>query len=148
MSGESTKSSRPNLSVPSANDGGRLERPFEASLLAGAAAIAARYRVVLEREEAGGFLARAVEMPTVFTSAPTPNECESKIREMLMVAVATMMEAGERPPLPVSERRVQVNVRMSAEEKMMLEEAAQRAGFRGVSEFVRFAALTLARGGG
>lgn len=126
-----------------------LERPFDPALLNEAAAIAGRYRVVLEREEdGGGYAARGVEFPTVFASAPTPNECEAKIREMLTVGVAAMMEAGERPPSPMSKRRVQVNIRLSADEKVMLEDAAQEAGFRGVSEFVRFAALAWARGGG
>lgn len=119
-----------------------------------AAAIAAKYRIVLEREEGnpgsteeggGGYLARAVEFPTVFASAATPNECEAKIRDMLTVAVATMIESGDAPPLPASKRRVQVNIRLSGDEKMVLEESAQQAGFRGVSEFVRFAALSFAR---
>lgn len=79
-------------------------------------------------------------------SAATAGECEAKIREMLTIAVATMLEMGERPPLPVSKRRVQLNIRLSGDEKAMLEDSAQRAGFRGVSEFVRFAALAWARG--
>jgi predicted RNase H-like HicB family nuclease len=115
--------------------------------------MAERYRIVLEREEGesggagalGGYLARAVEFPTVFASAGTPNECEAKIREMLIIAVATMLEMGDSPPLPASKRRVQVNIRLSGDEKMVLEESAQQAGFRGVSEYVRFAALSFAR---
>jgi predicted RNase H-like HicB family nuclease len=114
-------------------------------LLKEAAAMAQRYRIVLERDE-GAYLARAVEVPTVFASAGTPNECEAKIREMLTIAVATMMEMGDSPPLPASKRRVQVNIRLSGDEKMILEESAQQAGFRGVSEFVRFAALSFVRG--
>lgn len=118
-------------------------------MLRGARAIADRYRVVLERAEDGsGYLARGVEMPSVFASAATAGECEAKIREMLTIAVATMLEAGEKPPLPVSKRRVQVNIRLSGEEKALLEETAVRVGFRGVSEFVRFAALAWAREGG
>ena len=107
--------------------------------------MAERYRIVLEREEEG-YLARAVEFPTVFALAGTPNECEAKIREMLTIAVATMLEMGDSPPLPASKRRVQVNIRLSGDEKLVLEESAQQAGFRGVSEFVRFAALSYARG--
>lgn len=82
----------------------------------------------------------------MFAAAPTPNECEAKIREMLTIAVATMLEMGETPPLPASKRRVQLNIRLSGDEKMLLEESSQRAGFRGVSEFVRFAAMAYARG--
>lgn len=110
--------------------------------------MADRYRIVMEREEdadAAGYFARAVEFPTVFASAGTPNECEVKIREMLTIAVATMLELGDSPPLPASKRRVQINIRLSGDEKLVLEESAQQAGFRGVSEFVRFAALSFAR---
>jgi hypothetical protein len=113
--------------------------------------MADRYRIVLEREESesggsGAYLARAVEFPTVFASAGTPNECEAKVRGMLTIAVATMLEMGDAPPLPASKRRVQVNIRLSGDEKLVLEESAQQAGFRGVSEFVRFAALSFVRG--
>jgi uncharacterized protein (DUF1778 family) len=34
-----------------------------------------------------------------------------------------------------------VNLRLSAEEKLRLETAAQRKGFRGLSDFIRAAAL-------
>lgn len=121
-----------------------LDQPFQAGVLERARAMAERYRLVMQRED-GGFVARAVEMPTVFASAGSPNECEAKVREMLVAAIGTMIEVGETPPLPAGERRVQLNLRLSEDEKLVLEEAAQRAGFRGVSEFVRYAALAAAR---
>lgn len=130
-----------------ARDEKALGRPFDAVVLERARAIAERYRLVMQRED-GGFVARAVEMSTVFASAGSPNECEAKVREMLVAAIGTMIEMGEAPPLPAGERRVQLNIRLSEEEKLVLEEAAQRSGFRGVSEFVRFAALGMARGQG
>lgn len=123
-----------------------LDRPFDPRVLARASDLANAYRFMLERTGDGRYLARAVEFPTVFVHAPTPNECERKIREALTVAVASMIEAGEAPPLPADERRAQVNMRVSAGEKTLLEESARRAGFRGLSDFVRFAALSFARG--
>lgn len=114
--------------------------------MARAAELAGRYRVVLERT-ADGCVARGMEIPTVVASGATPDECERKVREMLALAVASMLEVGETPPLPAGERRVQVNIRLSEDERWALEEAVQRQGFRGVSEFVRFAALQQARSG-
>jgi hypothetical protein len=85
-------------------------------------------------------------MPTISAGGASPNECEAKVREMMALGVAAMLEVGETPPLPAGERRVQVNIRLSEDERLALDEAAQRQGFRGVSEFVRFAALQAARG--
>jgi predicted RNase H-like HicB family nuclease len=108
--------------------------------------LAAEYRFIVERAEDGLYLARAVEFPTVFAHGASPNDCEKKIREALKVAVASMFEAGQLPPLPAGERRAQVNMRVTADEKSLLEESARHAGFRGLSDFVRFAALSFARG--
>lgn len=141
MTRGSASSSRPTKTAPqTAPD----DRPFDPSLLKQAAATAARYRITLEPDD-DAYTARAVEFPTIFTSAPTPNDCDAKIRQMLTIAVATMLEMGQRPPLPAAKRRVQVNIRLSADEKTRLEEAAHHAGFRGLSEYIRFAALHMSR---
>ena len=60
-----------------------------------------------------------------------------------MVGVAVMLEAGDAPPLPMTDesRDQQVNIRLTAREKLRIEGAAQRSGFRGVSDFIRAAAL-------
>ena len=67
----------------------------------------------------------------------------SATREALAVAVATLLEAGDVPPPPASEgkRTEQVNVRLTPEEKLLLEEAARSRGFRGLGDFVRSSAL-------
>jgi uncharacterized protein (DUF1778 family) len=54
-----------------------------------------------------------------------------------------MLEAGAVPPLPASEDRrdEQVNVRLSKLEKLTFEQAARSRGFRGISEFMRTAAM-------
>ena len=61
-----------------------------------------------------------------------------------MVAVATMIESGQRPPQPASEgrRTEQVNVRLTAEEKLLFANAAMNLGFKGISDFIRNTALS------
>jgi len=61
--------------------------------------------------------------------------------------VAYMLEIGETPPPPASDqkRTEQVNVRLTTEEKLVLEEAAHSSGFRGISDFVRTASLAQAK---
>jgi len=56
-----------------------------------------------------------------------------KLREMFVTVVAAMIEAGEVPPPPASQgkRTEQVNVRLSAEEKLVLEASARRHGHAG-----------------
>ena len=71
----------------------------------------------------------------------TANQCEKKAREALGVAVATMMEQGRTPPSGGGKRLAQVNVRLTAEEKLLLEETAKREGFKGLSDFIRHLAL-------
>lgn len=105
--------------------------------------IVADYRIMLERNEKLGFIGSAVELPTVFADARTPEQCYKATEEALMVAVATMIECGQRPPQPASAglRTEQVNVRLTAEEKLLFANAAMNLGFKGVSDFIRNSAL-------
>ena len=64
-----------------------------------------------------------------------------KAREALCVAVATMLEQERTPPLAPNKRSAQVNVRLTVEEKLLLEETAKREGFKGLSDFIRHLAL-------
>jgi predicted RNase H-like HicB family nuclease len=120
-----------------------LRRAFKASVLRKAKKIAADYRIVLERDERLGFIGSSVELPTVFTDAKTPEKCYRAAEEALMVAVATMIECGQRPPQPASagRRTEQVNVRLTAEEKLLFANAAMNLGFKGISDFIRNTAL-------
>ena len=118
----------------------KADRPFDKAVLGDARRIADQYRIVLEREP-GGFLARSIEMPNVLVHGSSPNQCEKKAREALRVAVATMLEQGRTPPLAANKRSAQVNVRLTVEEKLLLEETAKREGFRGLSDFIRHLAL-------
>ena len=105
--------------------------------------LVADYRIILERHDRLGFIGCSVELPTVFADAKTPEQCYKATEEALMVAVATMIESDQRPPQPASagRRTEQVNVRLTAEEKLLFANAAMNLGFKGVSDFIRNSAL-------
>jgi predicted RNase H-like HicB family nuclease len=121
-----------------------LDRPFDPTVEARAKEIAAGYGIVVRPEPRLGFMARGLEMPYVFADGKTMQDCVRSIREALEVAVATMLEMGDTPPAPADEQRrqEQINIRVTSEEKLLLEEAARSRGFRGVSDFVRSATLS------
>lgn len=121
-----------------------IDRPFEPELLRRAGRIASRYGFLVQPHRDVGYLARGLEMPNVFADGRTVEECIREIREALTVATATLLEMGETPPSPAGgqqERREQINIRLTAEEKLRLEEAARSKGFRGISDFVRTTTL-------
>jgi predicted RNase H-like HicB family nuclease len=121
----------------------RLKQPFKESVMRKAKKIVADYRIILERNEGLGFIGSSVELPTVFADAKTPEKCYRAAEDALMVAVATMIECGQRPPQPASagRRTEQVNVRLTAEEKLLFANAAMNLGFKGISDFIRSTAL-------
>ena len=120
-----------------------LERPFKESVVCKAKKIADDYRIILERNDRLGFIGTAVELPTAFADAKTPEKCYRATEDALMVAVATMIECDQRPPQPASAKRrtEQVNVRLTAEEKLLFSNAAANLGFKGISDFIRNTAL-------
>jgi len=140
MSRDSTGSSR--------KEGKRraLDRPFKPSVLQKARRLAAEYRITLEKNEKLGFIGSSVELPSVFADGTTPEACYEATERALTVAVATMIECGRIPPQPVSARKrtEQVNVRLTAEEKMLLSNAASNLGFKGISDFIRNIAMSRA----
>jgi predicted RNase H-like HicB family nuclease len=120
-----------------------IDRPFDKDILKQAKSFADQYQLVIWSED-GEFYGRGLELPLVMSGGKTPDQCVQNTREALIVAVAYMLEEGEKPPAPASDetRSVQLNIRLTASEKSLLEQAAQRNGFRGVSDYVRHAALT------
>jgi predicted RNase H-like HicB family nuclease len=120
-----------------------IDRPFDPALLAKAAAVVARYRVILGiDDEAGEYYGRGLELPGAMGDGKTPDKCVASTREAMRAIAAFMLERGERLPSPASDasRPVQLNIRVSAEEKLLFEEAARQRG-QGLSDFVRSAAL-------
>jgi predicted RNase H-like HicB family nuclease len=107
-----------------------------------ARALADQYQVIL-RQEDGEWYGRGLEMPYVFGDGKTPTACLTSMREALNAAIVYLLESGQSPPPPArgGKRTMQVNVRLTPEEKARLESVAQRKGFEGLSDFVRAAAL-------
>jgi len=124
-----------------------LDRPFAPHVLQRAREIAEQYAVILQPDPELGYLGRGLELPLVMDDGKTPDECIRKTREAFVAAVATMLETGHIPPAPATEQRrqEQVNIRLTAEEKLLLEEAARAKGFRGISDFVRSTTLASIR---
>ena len=121
----------------------KLEKPFDASVLKRARKIAADYKITLQHNDRLGFIGSSVELPAVFADGKTIEQCYKNTREALEVAIATMIEVGQRPPQPASakKRTQQVNIRLTAEEKLLMAGEASNRGFRGVSDFIRNCAL-------
>jgi predicted RNase H-like HicB family nuclease len=123
---------------------GVIDRPFDREVLAEATRVAQEYQVTVrfDREE-GAWIGRCVELPLCIGVGKNPTECVRATREVMITAAASMIEAGERLPAPASDeqRTEQVNLRLTPSEKYRIEDAARRGGFRGISDYVRSAAL-------
>jgi len=118
-------------------------RPFDPAILARAKRIADDYEIVMWFED-GRWYAHGLELPHTYGDGKTPAACISSVREGLVATVATMLEDGERPPAPArtGERTEQINVRLTVSEKALLENRSRAGGFKGISDYVRAAALT------
>jgi predicted RNase H-like HicB family nuclease len=134
------------MSAKSKKPAKAMDRAFEPDVLAKAKAIAEQYQVIVSCED-GHWYGRGLELPTIHGDGPTVSQCVKDTREALTGWVAYLLEEGQRPPSPAKGgiRSTQVNVRMTAEEKALLEAAARQKGFTGLSDFVRAAAMELAK---
>ncbi|MHC4394672.1 MAG: type II toxin-antitoxin system HicB family antitoxin [Planctomycetota bacterium] len=105
--------------------------------------IAADYRIILERSNKLGFIGNSVELPTVYADGKTTDECYKATQKALVIAIATIIECGQRPPRSsVSKKRdTQVNFRLTADERLLLSCEATNLGFKGISDFMRTVAL-------
>jgi predicted RNase H-like HicB family nuclease len=107
-----------------------------------AAALACVYQVILSFED-GAWYGRGLELPNVFGGGATPERCVRDTRRAMTALISYMLENGERPPSPARSgvRSEQVNVRLSAHEKVRLEHLAKAQGFKGIADLLRAAAL-------
>lgn len=119
-----------------------IARPFAAGILKRAADLATQYQVILE-SEGSHWHGRGLEMSHVFAEGATPDKCVAATRGALTAAVAYLLEQGQKPPAPArtGQRTQQVNVRLTAEEKALIESTARHKGFSGLSDYMRAAAL-------
>ena len=134
------------MSVKSRKSAKAVDRPFDPEVLAKAKKTAAQYQVIVSFED-GQWFGRGLELPNVCGDGKTVSRCVENTREALTGAVAYLLETGQKPPTPAraGTRTRQVNVRLTAEEKLLLETVAKRKGFNGLSDFVRAAAIESAR---
>jgi predicted RNase H-like HicB family nuclease len=134
------------MSAKSKNAAKAVDRPFEPAILAKARKIAEQYQVIVAFED-GHWYGRGLELPGINGDGKTVSRCVRDTREALAAAAAYLIEEGQTPPAPAQAgtRTKQVNVRLTAEEKVLLETAAKQKGFQGLSDFVRAAALELVK---
>jgi len=123
-----------------------LRRPFTASVLSEARRLAEQYQVVLNCEE-GHWYGRGLELSHVFGDGRSADEAVADTRKALTATVATLLEQDQRPPTPamIGRRTEQVNVRLTAEERLLLETVAKRKGYSGMSDFIRAVAVEATR---
>jgi len=120
-----------------------VAEPFSPAILSKAQGIARDYRITIEKSDSLGYIGTSIEIPTVFADGKTPGNCYEATQQALTVAVATMLETGQKPPQPAAamKRTTQVNVRFTHEEKSMIATAAANSGFKGLADFIRNAVL-------
>jgi predicted RNase H-like HicB family nuclease len=139
MPAKSTKSAKQAKSKSPA-----IDRPFDKAIWERARQIAARYALILEPDPEVGYVGSAVELPNVFADGRTPDACVRETLNALTGVVARMLEKGKTPPTPASDaeqRNVQLNIRVSPREKLLIEKAAKARGFRGISDYLRTTAI-------
>lgn len=121
-----------------------VDRAFEVAVLKRAREVTLGYRLVIQPAEGLGFIGRSVELPGVMAGGKTHEQCVKAVVMATETAVAALLEMGETPPAPASARKrtEQINIRLTSEEKLLLEEESERKGFRGVSDFVRATVLS------
>lgn len=131
------------MSAKSKNSSGRkkfpIDHPFDPAVLRQAKDLASQYRIIIEEDSEEGYGGTVLEMQTVWGFGKTPNECVKETRELLISALAFMIERGDAVPPPASQnqRTEQVNIRLTAMEKASLEQKAESGGYRGVSDYIR-----------
>jgi predicted RNase H-like HicB family nuclease len=125
----------------SSSNPGLLEKDRE--ILAAAKKIVDQYKIVLERQD-GEWYGHALEYPEAMGDGKTVDKCVTHTHEALVASVATMLEEGHTPPAPAREgvRSVQVNIRLTPEEKTSLECRSRAKGYRGLSDFIRATVLS------
>ncbi|WP_425615342.1 plasmid mobilization protein [Anatilimnocola sp. NA78] len=119
---------------------------FSATVSKAAKQLVAQYQIILNCEE-GEWFGRGLELPNVFGDGATADDCVVSTRAALVAAVSFLLENGRTPPAPAQQglRTQQVNVRLTAEEKALLESRAQSRGFSGLSDFIRAVVIDAAR---
>jgi len=131
------------MSVKSKNsDAKAVDRPFDKAVLAKARQIADQYQIVLKFED-NEWYGHGLELPGARGDGKTAASAVADTREALVTMAAYMIEEGQTLPPPAREgsRTVQINIRVTPEEKTILESRSRAKGFRGLSDFIRTSVL-------
>lgn len=140
----SDKSRKPSrTSSVSARKRAPIDAPISAVMRQRAAAIAESYTLLLTPEAGVGFVGSWLEFPYVMADGKSVERAAS---EALILAIAHMLETDRALPSPSSEQRrsEQVNIRLTALEKTLLEAMAKQGGYRSISDYIRAAAMAKA----
>ncbi len=116
--------------------------PFDKAILAEAQRIVDAYDIVMRRE-GSEWVGHALEYPEAIGVGKTVQQCMEETRKSLLVGVASILEDGDTPPIPARQnvRSEQVNLRLTPEEKAVLESRSRTKGFRGIADYVRASVL-------
>jgi len=119
------------------------DKPFPKEIQEKARKITKGYTISVRQLEQHGYVGCPIELPTIEGYGDTPQACYESTRDAVEFTVATMLEAGEVPPLPAAaeQRTAQVNVKLTPLEKDMFSTLAQRLGYKGLSDFIRSTVL-------
>jgi len=100
--------------------------------------LARSYHIVVRESATGGFIANCAELP-VSIHRDQAEDALKAARHAAEVGIATILEDGEEPPAPIEfhRRTEQVNVRMSVEDKRLIQKACEAKGISSLSEFFR-----------
>lgn len=100
--------------------------------------------MVLRPERGIGYFGSWLEFPMVMGDGPNIEACVRCTTEALVSVLAYLIESNKEIPAPSSDekRGTQVNIRLTALEKLRLETLAQQQGFRSISDYIRTAALS------
>ena len=100
------------------------------------------YDIVMRLEE-GEWVGHALEYPEAIGVGKTVQQCMDETRKSLLIGVASMLQDGLTPPIPARQgvRSEQVNLRLTPEEKAVLESRSRTKVFRGIADYVRSSAL-------
>lgn len=82
-----------------------LARPFDEATWRQATAIVLRYSLVISPDEELVFFGRTLELPLVMSDGATIEACARSTLEATACAVATILEAGDTPPVPEHDGR-------------------------------------------
>lgn len=120
-----------------------IEQSFDPQVWDKAHKRAVDYHITLEKNHRLGFIGSCVELPNVYADGTDAQGCYEATLQAVTVAVAAMLESGQRPPVPAGagKRTLQVNVRLTPEEKALLSNASAILGFSGLSDFMRNSAM-------